>query len=245
MLHVPVTAEFGPEDVEQLQFSLRELFFLTTAAALMLALFRNLGVFGAVWTFSAALLLTVVALPWLAPWQTARQCKVFDFVWGAVMPVVTLVFDPLLFKEQMGFDSTGLFFGEQLHIRGIAYFAWPLFGFQIAGFLLALFAGKSARRFAPFLAGVLGVGLTCGLVLMVFLTLPAILLLPAYGLGLLGFTPLFACIAFQRRMRLMNELGKDVPERFVMLLAGMLVSVLIPLAIGILLIIIVYMPLAI
>jgi hypothetical protein len=240
MLHVPVTAEFGPEDVEQLQFSLRELFFLTTAAALMLALFRNLGVFGAVWTFIAAFLFTVVALPWLAPWHSAWQCKIFDFVWGVVMPVVTLVFDPLLFKEQMRFGSEGIYFGEHFHIHGIAYFAWPLLAFQIAGFLLALFAGKSARRIAPFLAGVLGVGLTVGLILMVMLALPATLFLPIYGVGLLGFTPLFACIAFQRRMRLMNELGKEVPERFGMLLAGMVVSVLVPLAIGIVLTMIVH-----
>ncbi|MFN0019407.1 MAG: hypothetical protein ACKVP0_14170 [Pirellulaceae bacterium] len=245
MLHVPVTAEFGPEDVEQLQFSLRELFFLTTAAALMLALFRNLGVFGAVWTFSAAFLLTVVALPWLTPWQRARQCKIFDFVWGVVMPVVTLVFDPLLFKEEIGFDSIGFYSREHLQIRAVAYFAWPLLGFQIAVFLLALFAGKSARRIAPFLAGVLGVGLTCGLILTVFLALPAILLLPAYGLGLLGFTPLLACIAFQRRTRLMNDLGKDVPGRFGMLLAGMLVSVLVPLVIGMVLTMIVYFPTAV
>ncbi|MCE9527905.1 MAG: hypothetical protein K8R36_17825 [Planctomycetales bacterium] len=244
MLHVPVTAEFGPEDVEQLQFSLRELFFLTTAAALMLALFRNLGVFGAVWTFITAFLLTVVALPWLAPWQNAWQCKIFDFVWGVVMPVVTLVFDPLLFKEQMSFGSEGIYFGEHFHIHGIAYFAWPLLAFQIVGFLLAPFAGRSARRIAPFLAGVLAVGLTVGLFLIVILTLPAILFLAAYGLGLLGFTPLLACIAFQRRMRLMNELGKEVPERFTMLLAGILVSVLVPLAIGTVLTIIVYLPVA-
>jgi hypothetical protein len=232
MLYIPVTAQFRPEDAEQLQFSLRDLFFMTTTVALMLALFRSVGVFGAVWTFIAAFLLTVVALPWLAPSQIAWQCKIFDLVWGAVMPVVCLVFDPLLFKEEMSFDFTGFHFGGHFLIRDTAYFAWPLLGFQIAAVLLTLISGKSARRIAPFLAGVLGVGLAVGLILVVMLALPAIVFLAAYGLGLLGFTPLLACIAFQRRMRLMNELGKEAPGRFVMLLAGMLISVLVPLAIG-------------
>jgi hypothetical protein len=120
------------------------LFLVTTAAAMMLAmmlaLLRYMGIFGAVVSFLSAFLFTVVALPWLIPWQTARQCKVFDFVWGVVMPVVCLVF---------------LTLAALVHRIEEFFFAGPLLTLYSVAMLTALVAGKSARRIAPFLAGLL------------------------------------------------------------------------------------------
>jgi hypothetical protein len=48
----------------------------------------------------------------------------------------------------------------------------------------------------------------------------------------LGFSPAFANGAFQRRMRLMNEIGRNIPGRLPMLVLGILVSVFVPLGVG-------------
>jgi len=53
-------------------------------------------------------------------------------------------------------------------------------------------------------------GLIFWLLLMIVLALPAIFFTSYYGAGLLGFSPAFASIAFQRRMRLMMHLSQEV-----------------------------------
>lgn len=111
-------------------------------------------------------------------------------------------------------------------------FAGPLLTLYSVAMLTALVAGKSARRIAPFLAGLLAGGLIFWLLLMIVLALPAIFFTSYYGAGLLGFSPAFASIAFQRRMRLMMHLSHEVPGRFWLLVTGLLVSIVVPLAVG-------------
>lgn len=216
-LYVPVTARYGAEDTQHLQFSLKELFLVTTAAAVMVTLLQNLGIFGAFFAFLLAFLFTVVALPRLMPKAVARQCKIFDFVWGVVMPAVCVVFLTRAMLE----DNVKEF-----------RFGGPLVALHAGALLVVLVGGKAVQRISPFLTGILAGGLTFWLMLLVVLALPAIIYTFYYGVGLLGFAPAFASIAFQRRMRLMNEIGRDIPGRFPMLILGILVSVLVPLGVG-------------
>jgi hypothetical protein len=84
------------EGAQPLRFRLGELFATITVAAVLLAVFRSAGILGAVLAFLSALLFTNVLYPrWRAPVQ---QAAMFDFIWGLVMPVVCLVFDPFVFK---------------------------------------------------------------------------------------------------------------------------------------------------
>jgi len=82
--------------VPPLRFRLLQLFCVVTLAAVLLALFKALGIFGAVLSFVTALVFTNVVYPLRR--AEHEQEAMFDFVWGIVMPVVCLVFDPVVFK---------------------------------------------------------------------------------------------------------------------------------------------------
>ncbi len=205
--------EFAPADSEELRFTLKEMFLATTLAAVMLALFRSLGIYGAVFSFLSAALATLYIFPHMFPQDRPRQRMYFDFVWGIVMPIVCLLFDPIVFKNgdfagndplvfppQQPFSIENL---SQIHINPTAYYAWPMLAGQIATLEMVLAWGKSLRPVAPILAGFLATGFVISLCLSVFLVLPAALGTLFFGIGLLGFTPIFTCFAYFRRMRLM------------------------------------------
>src|SRR5262245_43451773 len=95
-------SEFRLADKElsqPLRFRLGELFAVVTAAAVLLALFRSLGIVGAALSFLAAVGFTNLIYPRWNGVSLARQQAMFDFVWGLVMPIVCLAFDPFVFKE--------------------------------------------------------------------------------------------------------------------------------------------------
>ena len=219
---------FTAADAQELRFSLREMFLATTLAAVMLALFRSIGIFGAVLSFLSAAIITLLVIPKLFPKDLPRQRLVFDFVWGMVMPVVCLVFDPFIFKN--GEDPFKMLepshsitpTAVKVHINELAYFAWPFLAGQIATLGMVLAWGKSLRRIAPFLAGTLATGFMVAVCFGVLLALPAALGTFAFGIGLLGFTPFLASFTFFRRMRLMWHLARDWnPEIVKFLLAGL------------------------
>src|SRR5215471_8761464 len=88
-----------PEDAQSakpLRFRLAELFCVITAAAGLLALFRSMGIFGALFAFITGLAFTNQLYP---NWRSKQdQEAMFDFIWGVVMPIVCLAFDPFVFK---------------------------------------------------------------------------------------------------------------------------------------------------
>ena len=229
MSPVPPPA-FTAGDIEELRFSLKEMFLATTLAAVMLALFRSIGIFGAVLSFLSAAIITLLVIPRLFQKDLPRQRLVFDFVWGMVMPIVCLVFDPFIFKnggdpfEMLEKGPPNLITPTvaKVHINHFAYFAWPFLAGQIATLGLVLAWGKSLRRIAPFLAGVLATGFMVASCLALLLALPAAFGTFALGVGLLGFTPFFTSFTFSRRMRLMWHLSRDRKrEEVKFLLAGL------------------------
>jgi hypothetical protein len=220
-------SESPDADTQELRFTLQEIFLATTIAAVMLALFRSIGIFGAVFSFLFALIDTLDVIPRLFQKDLPRQRLYFDFVWGIVMPIVCLVFDPFVFKSgdlnvpweiQPPFSNKAVV--SKLQINAFAYYAWPFLAGQIASLGLVLACGKSLRRIAPFLAGVLATGFLAAACLGVLLALPAAMGTLAFGIGLLGFTPIFTSFAFFRRMRLMWHLSRGwTPEKVEFLLA--------------------------
>jgi hypothetical protein len=221
----PEVPEFTPADSEELRFSLKELFIATTIAAAMLAAFRALGIIGAVFSFLTAAISTIYIIPHIIPKNIARQRLFFDFVWGMAMPVVCLVFDPLVFK-QGDFRHDPLLWmndlgAENLRISEHAYYAWPLLAGEIATLGAILVYGKKLRPIASVLAGGLFVGFVAALCLGVILSPLAAFATLLYGIGLLGFTPMFTCWAFFRRMRLMWFISKgEMPLERLYALAG-------------------------
>jgi hypothetical protein len=228
-------------DSEELRFTLKELFLATTVAAVMLALFRSIGIFGAVLSFLSAVILTLVVFPQLFPQNRPRQRALFDFVWGIVMPIVCLVFDPMVFKSG-DFNDLTMFNGQQdfmvggpMQINEGAYFAWPLLAALIVTLAIVLVWGKSLRRISSVLAGALGVGFLTAACLAIFLVFPAALGTFFFGIGLLGFTPIFTSYSYFRRMRVMWNLSRETDPsglQFLFAALGLLLCVVLAGVIG-------------
>jgi hypothetical protein len=209
---LPERPEFTPEDSDELRFTLKELFLAITVSAAMLALFRSLGIYGAVLSFLAAAIVTLFVIPQMFPRDVPRQRLFFDFVWGMVMPAVCLVFDPVVFK-QGDFEGDPLLWMDdkpagKMEIAKHAYYAWPLLAGEIATLGAVLLLGKKLRPIAPLVAGALFIGFMAALCLAVLLSPLAAIATLFLGIGLLGFTPVFTCWTYLRRMRLMWFIAK-------------------------------------
>lgn len=236
---LPESPEFAAADSKELRFSLQELFIATTLAATMLAAFRAFGIIGAVLSFLTAVVATVLIIPLRIPKNIPRQRQYFDFVWGMVMPIVCLVFDPLLFKQGdfkddplLWMDGAG---GAKMHIGEHAYYAWPLLAGEIATLGAVLVYGKRLRPVAPLLAGALFVGFLVALCLGALLSPLALLTALLYGIGLLGFTPMFTCWTYYRRMRLMWSLTKgerSLERQYALAALGMMICLVLAWIVG-------------
>jgi hypothetical protein len=212
---------------QPLRFGLLELMATITAAAALLALFRALGIVGAALAFFAALIFTNLVYPRLFPASPARQAAMFDFVWGAVMPLVCLVFDPFVFKygdipllaEDFGSPAPALF-------RTASFYPWtgPAYAaiaWQIVCLSVCLVAGKLSPGLAAAWTGMLWAGFAVASIVGVLLIVPAALAAIA-GIGFLGFTPLFTARAFYRRALMAGTVAaRRLPEGQAIALAQM------------------------
>jgi hypothetical protein len=219
------------QEAAPLRFSLAELLVATTTAAVLLALFRTLGIFGALLSFAAALVFTLGIYPAMKPRDKSRQALMFDFVWGIVMPVVCVVFDPFVFKES---EMTGLDFPLFVpafgNLQPPAYFAYPAIALQITVMMAVLIVGRFPPAGAALLAGVLFCGMlvagAIGVLLLPLSTIGLIVLI-----GMLGYTPLLTAWAFGRRAALLCQDAK--PELSMPLqVLGFVAAAAVPGAIG-------------
>jgi len=110
---------------------------------------------------------------------------VFDVVAGLVLPVVCLVFDPIVFKSS---PAVG---GGLLGRYAVA--AYLFVGLAMLGLALWL----ATRRVARLVTGPFFVGAAFALVLGVLL-LPLSFLTAVWGIGLLGFVPFLTAVTFLR-----------------------------------------------
>jgi hypothetical protein len=113
--------------------------------------------------------------------------RVFDWIFGIILPVLCFAVDPIVFKTSMGTPLFGAMrpFAYMLSFVSVmAMIAWQLWGERLGGlssFLAGLFAAGAAIS--------LGVGITL---------LPFSLVGLIIVIGALGFTPLFTSIVFAR-----------------------------------------------
>lgn len=186
------------------RFSLLELMIVVTLLAVMLGLIRSLGMWGAVASFVGAVIWTQLVYPRWQSSERMRQTTMFDCVWGLVMPVVCLVGDPFVFKDQPelidgAFDLKQLGkFSPQLRRENLAIYAF--IGWQ----MLMLFAWIVGRpwfgRLAGLFFGVWIVGVVFAGVLGILLA-PIAAIGSIVGIGLLGFTPLLTTYTLARRLK--------------------------------------------
>jgi hypothetical protein len=133
-------------------------------------------------------------LPKIGYWKRQFQAqgnskqKVYNWIFGVILPVICFAFDPIVFKG--GFGGSAMFanykpFAYLLSFTCVmAMAAWLIFGEKLKwlnGFLAGLF----------FLGGIVSLGV--GIVLLPFSLFGLVVLI-----GALGFTPLFTAVIFLR-----------------------------------------------
>jgi hypothetical protein len=178
------------------RFSLWEMLLATAVLAIVLAIVRAFGIYGAVACTAAAHLLTWVIYPRLKPGDRFAQEVQYDLTWGLVMPVVFFLVDPMVFKE----NGTSIWWavsgarplaagsaGSQINAGGC--FAYAFAGWQMATLAAWLLLRKRSGRLAAFFTGTMFVGLQLIAVVGVFLLPAAALGLLTFGVGIVFATP--------------------------------------------------------
>lgn len=128
---------------------------------------------------------------WKRQFQTeiTEKQKIFDWIFGVILPVICVVADPMVFKGAM--SSRGALLGEYKP------FAYTLSFVSIILMMLFLLFGRKLRWFNGVLAGLFLVGSSVCLIVGVLL-LPFSLLGLIFLIGALGFTPLFSGFVYLR-----------------------------------------------
>lgn len=134
----------------------------------------------------------------------------FDYTFGVVLPIVCIAADPIVFRSWM-FDRQN----EGLLIE-YKVFSYALSSVSILTMTAWLLWGKKLGGVRPFLGGLF-------LVAAIVSTLVGVAIAPLsafgiifYGLGLLGFVPLFAGFVYLRNaFRTLEASAEDLPIGYV------------------------------
>ncbi|MDQ1525279.1 MAG: hypothetical protein QOE47_3203 [Pyrinomonadaceae bacterium] len=116
---------------------------------------------------------------------------IFDVTIGMVLPILCLVFDPIVFR--------GGFFGAPL-LGAFKFFAYGLIAIEIAVLGAWLVAGRRAGEWCGVLAGVMLAGAFFSVAVGIFI-LPLTVIGLAVGIGALGFTPFVTAFIYWRNAR--------------------------------------------
>jgi hypothetical protein len=117
---------------------------------------------------------------------------IFDVTVGMILPVLCLVFDPLVFR--------GNFIGRPV-MGSFQFFAYGLIGIEIVAFGAWLGAGRRAGEWCGVLSGVMHAGALFSACIGVLLLPLSLFGLAFYGLGVLGFTPFVTAFIYWRNAR--------------------------------------------
>jgi len=118
--------------------------------------------------------------------------KVFDLFVGAIIPILLLIFDPVVFRN-------GGCYGPSL-TPTYALFAYLAIGLGITALLAWLFVDAVKQRAAAFIGGVLLTG-TAFAVITGIVMLPFTLLGLIVVIGVLGFFPFLTAFVYYRNSR--------------------------------------------
>lgn len=139
--------------------------------------------------------------------KSTRSQRVFDWIFGVVLPVICFVFDPTVFK--------GGFFGPA-NLGNYKPLAYVLSFILVMAMSAWLVWGEKLKWLNAFLAGLFAVGslisLAIGIVLLPFSLLGLIVLI-----GILGFTPLLTSIVYLRGSLRAFHAAKPFLERKILI----------------------------
>jgi len=221
-----------PSDDEKLQFSLQQMFLTITIFAVMLALFRAFGIWGALLSFLSAFSFSVFL--YYQKWP--QRYFLSDLIWGAAIPIVCLVFDPGFFRK-WNFEflpshgSTLAPTPLDVTISSGSIFVYTVLGYQILMLLIAMTWGQKVKLSGAYVAGNLALGLVIAMLIGIVL-LPFSILGSFMFIGLMGFTPLLTARAFYRRMvqMIQRAYAEENHGRFTWLfLLGLFTAIVLPL----------------
>ena len=116
---------------------------------------------------------------------------IFDVTVGMILPLLCLVFDPLVFR--------GGIIGRPL-LGDFQFFAYGLIAIEIAALGVWLSAGGRAGEWCAILGGAMLAGAVFSAGVGVFL-LPLTVIGLAFGVGVLGFTPFVTAFIYARNAR--------------------------------------------
>jgi hypothetical protein len=226
------------KDGQPLRFSLWQLLAATTLAAALLALFRALGIWGAVFAFVVAIVCSLTAYGR----DRQRQALLFDFIWGIVMPVVCLVFDPFVFKYEPDFFTPANLplqpnaFVSSFQVQPLAFVAYPILAWQLVALAIVLVIGRMQASWAAGFAGTLFVGQVVAGIISFPLT-PLAVLGTLFLIGILGFTPLLTVYSFGRRAARLWEQTAGDAKALAYAVGGALLAITIPGGLGLMILV--------
>jgi hypothetical protein len=130
-------------------------------------------------------------------WYWARQFGeprtpsqlTFDIAFGIVIPILCLVFDPIVFKSGWGLGG---------FLSPYRFIAYCFVGFEIATLVAWLAVGSRTGPYAALISGALFSGAAGSLAIGVVMIPISLIGAMAMGIGLLGFMPFLTAIAFLR-----------------------------------------------
>ena len=179
----PLPAAVQPAE-EPLQFSLRAIMIAQAVCALFCGLFVMAGIFALLAAFVVTLIYCWVGV---RPENARLKRFIVDLLGGVVLPVLCVVYDPIIFRGSGGGPLGGL--------QPLAYL---IILFQMCVLLVWLIGYPWLGRGSAVFAGILWVGSVTAFGIG-GITLPLSLLgLLAAFIGLLGFTPFLTGIVFGR-----------------------------------------------
>jgi hypothetical protein len=168
---------------------------------------------------------SIDAVPKKSPLKWRRL--ITDIVFGIVAPILSLIFDPIVFR---GSGSFGMQSALLTQWRVFAYVAIPLSVFVL---VLWLWKRYALKGWSGFVAGILFTGSIFSL-LVALAILPTTLIGLLLGIGILGFIPFVtAFVLFRNARDALNFAGKRLNFSGLLgtLLLGMVASVAIPAAV--------------
>lgn len=137
---------------------------------------------------------------------TFRQKK-FDWTFGVGLPIVCIAADPIVFRNWGG-DTTLL--------SDYKIFAYTLSSVSILAMAAWFLWGSKLGELRPFLGGLFLVAAAISTLVGVAIAPFSAIGIIFYGLGLLGFVPLFSgLVYFRNSFRVLESSAEDMPLKYV------------------------------
>ena len=132
-----------------------------TMAAVLICLLQNLGIVGAMAALAMAVLFSIYAT---FRGSTPAMEMAFDLIWGVVLPVLCLTFDPILFQPDPGIAMTkAMPTPEHIEWTAFAVSSYLILGFQMVALFVWIGVGHLLRTAAGWMSGILWAGFAIAL----------------------------------------------------------------------------------